>query len=45
MLSAKAFLLLGMKALIEKDTFQLENELNRLLPENVFGLLTSGSIT
>ena len=43
--SAKAFLLLGMKALLEKDTFQLENELNRLLPENVLGLLTSGSIT
>jgi hypothetical protein len=42
--SAKAFLLLGMKALLEKDTFRLENELNRLLPENVLGLLTSGSI-
>lgn len=43
--SAKAFLLLGMKALIEKDTFELENELDRLVPDNVIGLLTSGSIT
>lgn len=44
-ISAKAFLLLGMKALLEKETFQLEAELNRLLPEDAVGLLTCGSIS
>jgi hypothetical protein len=43
-ISAKAFLLLGMKALLNKHGFSLETELNQFLPENTAGLLTSGSI-
>ena len=43
-ISAKAFLLLGMKALLNPQHFNLESELNELLAGNTAGLLTCGPI-
>jgi ferredoxin len=43
-ISAKAFLLLGMKALLNPQDFNLESELNELLAGNTAGLLTCGPI-
>jgi ferredoxin len=43
-ISAKVFLLLGMKALLQSEPFDLEAELENLLGSNNAGLLTSGAI-
>ena len=43
-ISAKVFLLLGMKALLQSGPYDLESELNKLLGPEEAGLLTSGSI-
>ena len=44
-ISAKVFLLLGMKALLQSKPFDLEAELENLLGSNNSGLLTSGAIS
>jgi hypothetical protein len=43
-ISAKAFLLLGLKALVNPVGFNLENELTDLFPSNALGLVTSGPV-
>ena len=43
-ISAKAFLLLGLKALVSPVGFNLENELIELFPNNSLGLVTSGPV-
>lgn len=43
-ISAKVFLLLGMKALLQSEPYELENELNNLLGPKQAGLLTSGAV-
>jgi hypothetical protein len=43
-ISAKVFLLLGMKALLQSEPFDLEAELENLLGSNNAGLLTSGAV-